>query len=239
MSFAYSKMIRQAALRVSAVKGSDLATKNTKYGTTPLTITEIGNMDFPPKALEDAAVSAVARLVRAYASVKNHPFRLGNLSQTSTIAHKGLVPATNSAGKPIVGVYGAVRNASTGEPMTENPVQIIKSVLGDSNLKGTYNYYKIEDGRFYGTASGIIDVVTFDEATERSALASGDTPLPDALFDAAWAALAAILVNDDAYTAQAAQFETFVQGVIGEIRSGATNFGPGPDQIISQNPEVN
>ena len=234
MAFAYSKLIRQAAIRVSAVIGGDPATVNANYATTPLTSVQVGSVDFPLTNLQDAAISAVARLVRAYANIGGHPFRRYNTSQTASISNNGLIPSVDSASKPIVGVYGAVRNASTGAVMTEQPKQIIELIVGDAQLKKTYNYFKIIDGRLSCTAAAQIDVVTFDEPTERAKFAAdGNTPLPDALFDAAWAAMAAILINDDSFAGQAQTFEAHVQNVIGEMRGGAVSFMSAPEQIGS------
>jgi hypothetical protein len=165
MAFAYSKMIRQAALRVSAVIGATAATKNANYATPPLTSLQVGSVEFPLTALQDAAIGAVARLVRAYAGVKDHPFRSANTTQTASISNLGLIPGVDSTGKSIVGVYGAVRAASGGAVMTDQPKQIIETIVGDTQLKKTYNYFKIIGGRLYCTANAVIDVVTFDEAT--------------------------------------------------------------------------
>lgn len=238
MAFAYSKLIRNAALRVSAVVGGTRAAVDAAFATTPLTAVQIGSVEFPITALQDAAIGAVARLVRAYAQIRNHPFRTFNLSQTDTIANLGLIPSVDSNDKPIVGVYGAIRNASTGAIMTEQPKQIIETIVGDSQLKQTYNYFKIIDGRLYCTANAKIDVVTFDEATERGNLAAGDTPLPDALFDAAWAAMAATLFRDDAYVSQAQMLNSYVEQTIAEMRGGAVNFLPAPEHLGTSTPGV-
>lgn len=229
MAFSYNKLIRQAALRVGAITGSTAAAKQASLGTTPLTTSVAGSVEFPLTALQDAAIGACARLVRAYASVDGHPFRAFNMSQTGDITSGSLIPAVDSTSRPIVGVLGTVRAQSSGAPMTQKSLQVILSIIGDAQLKRTYNYYHIRDQRLYATATAVIDVVTFDETAERSAVANGNTPLPDALFDAAWCAMAALLATDDAYFNQAQAWNAYVENVIAEIRGGQTQFGAPPE----------
>lgn len=230
MSFVYRYLLRNAAIRVNAVTGATKTARETSVTTSPLTASEIGSADFPPTILHDAAISSVARLVRAYAFVKDHPFRDHNTSQTANIAHKGAIPSTNSASLEIVGVHGAVRDATDGEELTEQPTQLINSIVGDANLKDEYYYYKKRGNRLYHTrTNAVIDVVTFDEATERAAIAANGTcSLPDALFDAAWYGTVAALITDESYANQASFHETYVQNVIMEIKQGKIVFAPPP-----------
>jgi hypothetical protein len=206
MSFPYRYIIRGAAKRVSAITGTAVATVEANYITSPLTASQIGSVDFPFTSIKDAVISSVARLVRAYAFVPGHPFR--NESQTASIAHKSVIPVIDSAGKEIVGVYGAIHDVTDGEILTEQPSQLIRSIrASDADLKEDYYYYKIVGKRLEHTRTGVvIDVVTFDEATERAAIdANGDCPLPDALLDAAFCGVVALLIIDDEYVAQASR----------------------------------
>lgn len=231
MAFTYAKLIRQAALRVGSIIGTTAAAKQASLGTSPLTTSVAGSVEFPLTALQDAAISAVARLVRAYASVEGHPFRAFNTTQTAAITSGSLIPAVDATARPIVGVLGTVRAQSGGAPMTRKSLQVIQSLIGDTQLKRTYNYFHIKDQRLYATTTAVIDVVTFDEASERVAVAAsgGVTPLPDALFDAAWCAMGALLATDDAYFNQAAAWNAYVENVIAEIRGGQTQFGTPPE----------
>lgn len=236
MSFTYDKMIRQAALRVSAITGATTVLKESAYTTSPLTATQIGSVDFPLTAFRDAAISTVAKIIRFYANLKSHPFRNFNLSQTSNIAHKAVIPSVNSASKPIIGVYGAIRDASTGEELTEQPVQIIRAIKSntDSFLKDTYYHYKIVGERLWHTVTNAqIDVVTFDEATERTAIqtSGGVTPLPDAVFDIAWCNMVSLLVIDDEFVNQAAMHGNYVNNELAQLANGAVNFQPAPNLV--------
>jgi len=242
MAFAYKTMMRQAALRTNGVIGVTASQIESAYTTSPLTTTQVGKTDFNFTAIKDACISSVARLVRAYANVSGHPFRNTNLTQSAAISHKGLLPSTDSSGYSIVGTYGAIRDTSSGNICTEQPVQIIDTIVSDTGdfLKDSYYYYKIAGERIYHTCSSVtIDVVTFDEAKERTAIDNnGNTPLPDALFDAAWLGVVALLVRDDEFTNQAQAAEVYVANVINEIRNGASSFLPAPTLINTSSPGV-
>ena len=138
-----------AGIKANAVAGVTASQIEASYTTSPITATQLGSPDFPFSNIKDALVSVIGRIIRAYASVPNHPFRTYNLSQTDDIAHKGLIPSVDSAGKPIIGVYGAIRDSSDGEALTEMPEQIISGLVTnpDTFLKGDYYGYKIVSDR--------------------------------------------------------------------------------------------
>jgi hypothetical protein len=84
----------------------------------------------------------------------------------------------------------------------------------------------------------VIDVCTFDEATERTALASGNCPLPDSLFDLAWTGTLSLLMIDDEFTNQAQIYENYVQNCLNQLANGAVDFAPAPTLINTTSPGV-
>lgn len=191
---------------------------------------------------KDAVVDVVGRIIRTYAGVPNHPFRSYNVSQTSNIAHKGLIPSTNSSSVPIVGTYGAIRDATTGEECTEQPIQVIKTIVDntDTRLKGTYYYFKQVSERLWHTRTNVvIDVCTFSASDELTSVgANGNAPIPDACLDMAVAGLVAQYVIDDEYTNQAAFYGNYFEKCLGEMANGATTFAPAPVLVSSQAPVI-
>lgn len=229
----YSDIIIPTAIRVNAVKGATEAARITNLAVNPLTSAQIGSVDFPFPVIQKSVLSAVARIVRTYAGVKNHPFRTFNTSQTASLASGASVPSVSAASKPIIGVYGAVKDGSV--VLTRQPKQIIDS-LNRSTRKGEDYYYEIIDGIILHTRSTVtIDVITFDIATEQTAISasSGLSPLPDACLDIAWAAALVGLITDDSYMSQAQAFESYVQGQLAAMAQGATTFAAPPEVTIS------
>ena len=231
-----------AARRVNAVTGTTATALESAYTTSPLTTTQIGSTDFTLGMIKDNLVGVIGRIVKTYASVPGHPFRSYNVSATSNIAHKGLIPSTNSSSVPIIGVYGAIRDATTTEVLTEQPVQIIKTIVDntDSQLKGQYYYYKLVSDRLYHTRTNVtIDVCTFSASDELTAIgANGNAPIPDALLDVAAAGLVASLIVDDEFVQQATFYGNYFENCLAEMRGGATAFLPAPVLQNSQQPVV-
>jgi hypothetical protein len=199
---------------------------------TPLTTSQIGNTDFTMSMIIDNMVSVIGSIIKAYAETENHPFRANNISQTVNIANKGLIPAVDSANKPIVGLYGAIRDAATGEELTRKSPQVVKSIVEntDTQLKGTYFYYARSGERLYHTvANAVIDVITFSADTEMTQVAANaNIPVPDACFDLAWTGLVASLMVDDEYVQQAAAHGQYFSNGLQSMKLGQTDFGAAP-----------
>ncbi len=243
MAVNYRDIIREIALRVNALAPSATtpALKETALAVNPYTATEIGNIDFPFTAIQRAAVAGVVKLVRAYAFTANHPFRRANLSSTANIANKALIPSVDASNKQIVGVLGEIRDATSNEPLTAQPKQIIESIISSKTsgaLKKEYYHYCIIDGRISHTRTNVIaDVVTLDLAAQKTAAAAGtDSPLPDALYDLAWAAGLSVMLNDDAYAEMAGAYSSYVNREIAAIGAGATTFPAAPEVAVPINP---
>lgn len=241
MAVPYREIIRMAAIRTTTVAGSTAATLEANYLTSPLTTTQIGNTDFTFSVIKDSLVSVIGTIIRAYASVPNHPFRSYNISQTANIAHKGLIPSTDSASAPIVGVYGAIRDATTFEECTEQPIQIINSIVdGDDGLLLEHYYFKQVSDRLWHTRTNVVmDVCTFSASDELTAIsANGDAPVPDAVLDLCWTGLVSTLFVDDEFLNQAEKCERYFQASLVDISQGKTSFAPAPVLISSQAPAI-
>jgi len=234
---AYREILRAAGLRSNAIEGVTASQIEASYTATPLTSADLGSPDFPYSSVVDSLISVLGKIVRAYAFVQNHPFRNFNLSQTASIAHNAVIPSTNSVGYPIVGVYGAIRNASSGAVMTNMNEQIIDTIVSntDSFLKGTYDYFAITGDRLKHTAqNAVIDVCTFSDTVIRTGIAAdGDAPIPDACYDIAVAGLISTLFIDDSYVNQAQAASVYFENQLQEIKSGAASFMPAPNFITS------
>jgi len=237
MAITYRQILRQAAQRIGAVTGVTPTALESAYMTSPLTSTQIGTTDFTISMIIDSMLAAVGRIVRAYASTPNHPFRTYNLSQTANIANEAVIPSVNSTSKPIVGVYGAIKDSTTADPLTEQPIHIIQTIVDDTDnfLKGEYFYYKIVGERMYHTRTNVtIDVCTFDLTTELAAVAAGNAPIPDACLDIAVMGLVASLFIDDEFTGQAQMAAQYFENALSEMMTGKTQILPAPTLINSQ-----
>jgi hypothetical protein len=242
MANGYNKILRQAGLKISAIKGATVAAVETNYVVNPLTTTQWQSIDFPLQSVKDMMIGIVGDLVSTYANVENHAFRAHNLSQTASIAKGGLIPSVNSAGKSIVGLRGAIRDATTSKVLTEETLQKIERLNRnqDSFFKGVYYYYKLIADRIEHTRTNVvIDVCWFDAATEEALItANGNPSIPDALYDAVVSGLVSKLVKDEEFTAQASLHSNYYENVKAGLRNGATTFPAAPTLVNSKAPAV-
>jgi hypothetical protein len=237
MSVPYRQLLRMVGARVNAVPGATQTVKESNYLTSPLTITQLGSRDFNFSLIKDICVAVLGEIVEAYASVINHPFRVRNLSQTSDIAHKGSIPSIDSSTRPIVGVYGVVRDVATNEVMTKQPLQVIQTIVDDTDnfLKRNYYYYDIVDRIIYHTQTNVnIDVCTFSASDELGVIASnGNIPVPDACLAMAVDGIAARMIVDDEFFTQAQVFNSYYQAGLALYRSGGMVYQPAPIPDVS------
>jgi hypothetical protein len=229
-----------ASRRINAVTGTNKTDLESAYMTSPLTTTQIGNVNFTRSMIIDNMVGVVGDIVKAYANTRNHPFRAYNLTQTASILNRGAIPSVNSSGVPMVGAYGAIRDASTGKVLTKQPAQLIESILigmADDSVKGTYYMYDIVDNRLIHTVVGaVIDICTYSVSAQlTSVAANGDAPIPDALLDLAWIGLVSTLMIDDEFVSQAAAHRSAFDQGTAELMAGGT---PAPTMTASAAPTI-
>jgi hypothetical protein len=240
----YGDILKEVGIRLNAVKGATPELKEISLAANPLTAAQIGSVDFPFTTIQRNVLAGVARLVRSYANLKSHPFRNFNASQTASLASGAVIPSVNASNLPIVGAYGAITDATTGDLLTETPIQIIEPLIrskADGSLRKDYFGYKIAGNRIYHTRDAVkIDVVTFDMAGElvKMNAASGLSPLADALYDLAFSAALALCVSDDAYFSQAQKYDSYVQGELVNMANGAITFKPAPEMVNTATPSV-
>ena len=228
----YSSIIRQVALRCGMLRGPQVESLQTSYSTDPLTVAEFAILKEAPNtplyALVDYALNAEAGLVDAIASTANHPFRASITEQTANLAYGALIPATSSGGGAIVSqIYGAVRDAVTSEPMTENQLEQIRDRVqnpDDTWLIQQY-WYAIFDRRIYHTVANVVmDVCVYDRPAMTVSL-SDSIALPDVLVPA---------YVDGALASIDPQYGKVYSEWIGAIRGGAKSINSAATIVQSE-----
>lgn len=215
MSVTYHQVLRQIALRVGALRGTQVEGVETSYITAPLTKAEI-SADSPVNfsALKDAVLMAEGKLATAIAETGNHPFRRVLLSQTANIASGALIPSTNAASVPVIGIRGSVVDATDGIVCERFSRAEVRRLIRNANSwrKGAIYAYDIDDSRIFHTRTNVkIDVCTYDAATQRTAIdANSAMLLPDVLEEALVSGGAAYLGKDNGFFAM----------TLGAIRQG-------------------
>ncbi len=229
MALSINTIIRQWAIRVNGIAGSLPADVETAYVTTPLT--SIDSADFPLSFARDTYLAVESRLATAIASYRDertralHPWRSFIKDVTASLANKSDLPSTGSGGGQIIGVPGAVRDASDNTACDEMPVDDVRRAARNANswLVTPVYGYSIVGNRIEHTRNAVVvEVCTFNRTTRATAAATltNNALLPDALEEAYVAGMVSLTVRDDAFSAQAALNRTYYREAISQLERG-------------------
>jgi hypothetical protein len=225
----YNDVLRQAALAVNALVGTTPADLESAYSTNPLTSINFGSAVIPQTKLIDAVLSAEAGLVMAVLSTGDHPWRESFRDATAPLAYGDPIPAVGAGGGTVVGIYGAVRDSTSGEPCTRNELEQIRDRVINPNgmWKIDVFWFAINDRRLYHTrTAATIDVCTYNRPNALTLDLTGNILLPDVLVSAYVDGALAECVRDDEFVEQAGLFGGMYTAWINGIKSGLTSVDP-------------
>lgn len=241
MAIAYNTILRNVAIRINAIEGTTAPDLETNYVVSPLTTTQVVDADFSFTPIKDAILLAETKLAHAIANVGNHPWRRVLNGITASIANQGIIPSTDASSNPIVGIYGAVKDASDGLTCTEMPLEVIQRRVRNANsfYRTPVYYYKIDGVRIVHTRTNVtIDVCVYNHTTQQTAIntLTNSMLLPDALEEALVCGAVSYLVRDDAFSAQAVLYRNYFQDTLAMIARGLTSVPskliPSPSQTV-------
>lgn len=226
MASNYHEILAEVALRINALTGVTAADQQTAYTTRPLTTTQWQSPIFPFASAKAAILNAEERLAHAIANVGDHPWRKFLADTTTAISHKGLINTTTLS-KQIIGMYGAVYDASDGTECTKKSPETIRRRVRNANsfFRAPAYYYCIEGNRIFHTRTTVtIDVCVYDRASQSTNLdANSAMLLPDVLDEALVAGAVSMLVRDDEFTGQAAIYRAYFNDTLKMIAGGGTS----------------
>lgn len=221
----YHDCIAAAALKTNALSGAQAASLRTSYNTRPLTSAQFKSAIFPFEAYVDALVRAEEMVALAAASNRRSPLRPYMTGQTSNLADGAAVPKLTATGKEIIGVWGQVRDASTGEPVVEAaPAEIALLNRNANAWRVSEVYLFCADGdvvRHTRPATSVFAAVCFYDRVARAAAVSADSAalFPGVSEAALLSGLLSEMTRDSQFAAQAAAFATYFAVVLGALGS--------------------
>lgn len=232
MSVSFNSVIRNSAIRINGIAGATSALLETAYTTSPLTTTQVDSADFSLSVLKDTLLLVEEKLVVAVSSFKvkeasptgvihyrYHPWRSSLSSLTAGIAHKGALPSVDASSNKIIGVYGDVYDATDGTALEEMALQDIRISVRNAGswvISPIYGYQIIGNRLHHTRTSALIDVCTYNRATQATAIATLTNPilLPDAAEEAYVCGMVNMLVRDDAFMAQASVYRNYFDSTL-------------------------
>lgn len=237
MAVSWMQLLHNTALRMNALTGTTAALLETTYATGTLTAAEFKSADFPFSSFRDTILMAVAEYAEAIASVGNHPWRSNFAGVTSALADGVVVPATDSGGVKIIGVYGEVVDGTDGKPLSEQPLEAVRRFKAETWRVYPLYHYKFDGRRIFHTRSTVvIGVCIYDRGAQLTSWnAAGNMPLPDSLEMAASARAISLMVKDNAFEAQAKLYREYSNDQLQLIYKGLTSVPakslPSPTQL--------
>lgn len=234
----YNTCLRQLALTVNALAGTTTPLLlNTVYDTVPLTEsnfnTATGSSIFSFNFLIDKLLNAQESLFLALASTATNPLRGFIESQTDALAY-GAQVLTNAAGLPVVGAFGAVRDAETGEPCTLNELEIIRMKhLASWMTLPVYECAWLDNRVFHTVEEVIVDVCGYTRPDTDSLDLESNILLPDVLGPPMVQGAIGECFRDDEYMEQAAAARGIHSQWVQALQSGMARIeqqtNPTPD----------
>lgn len=233
MALTYNTILREVAVTTNALAGTATpAGLNAVYNTVPLRVSNFnaatGSAVFPFRFLLDKILNAQEALFLALAFTPANPLRGFIESQTDALPY-GAPILVNSASLPIVGAYGAVRDAESGEPCTLNELEQIRLRHQASWMVLQVYEYAILDKRIYHTreeAGVIVDVCAYTRPDTDTLDLTSDILLPDILGPAIVQGAISECFRDDEYTEQAAQAGVIYSGWLTALKAGLSEVRP-------------
>lgn len=205
MSVAYRQIIAATGLRINALVGATATALQAAYVTSPLTTAEFQSTIFPFAAVTEAVLNGEQRLVQKVANNAEDPLRQYLADVTGTLTNPSTMPSVSTNTKPIIGIWGAVRNVTTGATCSKMPLDVVRRRAG-SSLNVPVDWFDITGGRIEHTCDDgvIVECCVYSRTTQATALAAnGDILLSDALEPDYINEAVAILVRDDEFMSQA------------------------------------
>lgn len=236
MAVSYNTLLRQLATTLNAFGDATTPSAlNAVYDSVPLTegnfTAQTGSAMFSFNFMKDKILNAQEGLIFAIASTADHPFREVLLSATDPLAYGDLI-GTDSAGLPVIGVYGAVYDEDDSEPCTLNEIEIIRLRHQASWMVLSVYEYAILDKRIYHTrADVIVDVCAYDRPDTDALDLTDNIILPDVLGEAIVDGAVAMCFTDDEYLEQGGRGGQLYSAWIAAIKGGQTapQSNPTPD----------
>lgn len=233
MAVTYNDILRELAISVNAITGATPSLLETSYSTSPLTSANFQSSIIPFTGLKDKMLGGQEDVISIVASTGDHPWRAFIETQTTSLPYGSLV-STNSAGVPVIGSWGDVRDAVSGQPCTKNELrQIQDRVINPGNmwLISVYWYARSDQRIYHTVANVIIDVVAYVRPDADTLDLTAAILLPD---DAAAAIINAALmrcIRDDEFMAQSARFGELFNAWVSQVKAGYVSVNSTSDVV--------
>lgn len=205
MAVAYRTILAAVALRINALIGTSASALETTYTTSPLTDANFQSTIFPFTAIKGAVLNAEEKLAQKIANNADDPLRQYMADVTANLSNPSTLPSLSTNSKPIIGIFGAVRDATSGIVCSQMPLDMVRRRASATGLIVPVWWFNITGGRIEHTRTNVvIECCVYSRTDQATAFdADGNILLADALEPDYISEALAILVRDDEFMEQA------------------------------------
>lgn len=212
MSLSYQDLIHGVLLRINGMNGTDPAALEITYAKTNLTSADATeSADFPWSSVKDACLLAEEDRAKEIANNRDDALRSYLHAVTANVPNHGTIPSVSSASDPRIGVFGTIRDATDGKPLTQKPLAVVRRLVAETWRLYPLYHFAFEGDRIEHTRTNVtFDICVYNRATRKTAIdANGNSVLPES--EEGWLISRAVsyLVKDDQFMAQAAMYRGY------------------------------
>jgi len=191
MSLTYFKILANAAARTGeggSISGSSSAAVESNFSA--FGPGAVDNAVFPFSVQKDALLLAEEKIVQTIASIENHPYRVYLRSVSDPLATRAVLPAQDTGAVDIVGVPGAIYDASDNVLLTRPQVddqiaeiERINRLTTAGVLFQNYYYYAFDGAMIVHTRPSVkMEVCKYSRSVQAVAIAANqEVLLPEVL----------------------------------------------------------
>lgn len=228
MSVPYQQLLHDTAIRLSALVGTQVATITATYDVAVLLPAHFKSADWPFASFRDAILMAEEDFAWAIADTANHPWRANIVSNTPALADGDDIPAFDTGGLKVIGVYGSVYDAVDGTSCLQaelDEIMRVKRLLASGALTLPHYLYRIDAGRIRHTRTTVlVEVCSYDRNARLGAFtANANMLLPDVLELGIVSRAVSLLTKETAFADQADRYDKYANTSLARIREGLTS----------------
>ena len=208
MAVAYRTILAAVSLRINALIGTSASALEVTYTTSPLTSANFQSTIFNFTAVKDAILNAEEKLAQKIANNADDPLRQYMANVTTNQASPSTLPSVSTNSKPIIGIWGAVRDATSGIVCSQMLLDVVRRRSSATSMVIPCWWFNITGGRIEHTRTNVVVECCTYSRTDQATIfdANGDILLADALEPDYISEALAILVRDDEFIHQAQIF---------------------------------
>lgn len=219
----YHDILAAGAVRFDALIGPQKAQLETTYTTRPLTAANFQSTVFPFSDALASILWAEQQIAAAVADTGNSSLRSYLASRTANILNGGRIPSVDENGVPIIGIYGAVKDATSGRVYYPKALAEIERRVENPTtfwVVPVYFYRQIGTSIYHTGTNVKLDVCVYDSAVQQAAIAADGEILFPTLEPLYVDGMLSRDIRDDEFMAQTAVYNGYFQNGLAAIRQG-------------------